>query len=328
MKYFIATIFQVTSCCSLLNGQPTISNNEFYHQGDAFQFANCDFSGFNPGTEGANQIWDFTGLTTGGNSYLKVRQDTTAGFSTFDLLIARPDGLLMHVNENSTDSYIDGVTDPVSGITTFYNNCDNSKRPFTYMSAYVDTYTVYIPGSMTHGRGQINTTGDGYGTLKLPTGSFSNVLRIHKHQTEIDSSETPDFIYFSVGDAYQWFDNVHSAPLLEIDTEYSTLSSYTYSIRYLSSVAGIQNTEMNSLNCTGYFNKNDLILNGNFLTGAVYEVTLFNLQGVAVYNAGFMATGKQLAFNLNCLLSTGLYVLRITGKSEDSGNDLIKVINY
>ncbi len=70
---------------------------------------NCDPSGVTAGESGTNIMWNFSGLNATGTAVTTVVQDTASGFSTSNLLITLPNGVKQYVQENSTDSYLNGV---------------------------------------------------------------------------------------------------------------------------------------------------------------------------------------------------------------------------
>src|SRR5258708_1086266 len=94
-----------------LSAQPIVSNNEFYHIGDVINMVKCDPSGVRAGAEGEAVTWDFSGIHSSGVATTAVLHDTSTVFLTSNLLLMQPDGSREHVQESSSDSYINGIDD-------------------------------------------------------------------------------------------------------------------------------------------------------------------------------------------------------------------------
>ncbi len=327
MKTMFTSLLSALIFPVIVAGQPTITNNEFYHVGDLFYLVDCDFSGFSAGDTGVGKVWDFTLLSANGEiSTLKAEADTAIAFLTSNLLVTLPNGQKLHEQENSTDSYVNGMVDTATHVTTDYANYDLSRRPFTYLTYYTDTYRVTIPSSATVGAGVLNITGDGYGTLKLPTGTYNNVLRITKHQYEVDTFGTPSFVGGFTTTTYQWFDGVHTAPLLEVDSTASSTGGFTQIARYLGSALGVENVSNKQAVFSAYLDNTELLLNGDFIPGTSYDVVLLNLIGNRVFSETFTATGNTQRFLMNGELAAGIYMVWITSKNDESLRTVIKVI--
>ena len=237
-----------------------------------------------------------------------------------------PNGSIAFLQETNTDSYINGIYDTGTGITTYYQNYDVAKRPFAYNTTKVDSYYVNIPASSTYGTGVLTQTGDAYGTLILPTGTYTNVLRIKKVQYENDTSGSS--ILTSSSTSYLWFDTGIAAPLLVIDSA-SNISSQTQSVMYLSSFTktGITNVNNPQYLYSGYFdNTGNLRLSG-FEADKIYTVTVYNIIGSKVYSDEFSASANSLIFNMGRQINAGIYIVNIAVKDEaPSAAGVLKIV--
>ena len=115
------------------------------------------------------------------------------------------------------------------------NFSDNPRKlllyPFTYNDSFVDDFNGPVPSSGNDSirYGTTLVKGDAYGTLILPFGSFSNMLRVKTEATYIDSSVLGVFQRYSEI-RYQWFKPGIHFPLLNYQyrwTDNETLTFYS-----------------------------------------------------------------------------------------------------
>jgi len=328
MKKFILSLLSVYMLPLLVTAQVVIPNNEFYNIGDVYNLVNVNLTGVTADTAGPGLVWNFSTLSANGSSVITVVRDTTPGFSTSNIMITLPDGLQEHVQENSTDSYINGITDPASGITIYYTNYDASKRPFTYLSSYSSYYNVNTPSSSSAGVGNLTVTGDSYGTLMLPGATFNNVLRIKKYQSESDTvSTSPSYLTSVTKVSYLWFDGIHAAPLLEIDSVTNSVTGFSQSAFYLATTTGIRNINNSGANnYSGHLDDNGLLINGNFEQGGMFNIEMTDMAGQEVFNRNFMGSGNSQSFDINGALAPGLYIVNIIPQNDAFSGAIIKVV--
>ncbi len=285
----------------------------------------CDPTGINPDTPGAAINWDFSSVSSlGGILTTKVLSDTSGVFTTSNLLMVLPNGDKEYVKENNTDSYVNGITDAATGLTLTYNDYDESKRPISYMTTYADTYMVNASSPFTTGRGYLVQTADAYGTIKLPSGTFSNVLRVKKVQSETDTISGSVSALVKV--SYQWFDGSHSAPLFQVDSVSSSLTGTSQDAMYLAVAASVKNPSATTATFNGYLNNTELILNGDFEYEQTYDVTIYSLIGSTIYTDEFTAYSTSMRFDIGRRIAPGIYIISIRQKGESSPGDVIKVL--
>lgn len=304
----------------VLSAQPVITNNEFYNTGDVIQMVNCDASGVIAGAPGAGIKWDFSTLSaTGGFSTTSVLLNTTSSFSTSGLMEVNSDGTTDYLEETNDNSYVNGIYNSNTDLTAYYTNYDVAERPVTYNTVYIDHYFIDIPAAFTYGTGQLTQTGDSYGTLILPTGVFTNVLRVRKVQEENDTVGTPDGNYtlYTITVSYLWFDGNHNAPLLRMDS-ISNIIAQTQDVMYLSIPTGINNVVKDQNTYSSYFdNSGGLVING-FQPGRNYVVALYNIIGNRIFTTNVAATWNSQRFDINSTLIPGVYLVSITPKNTSS----------
>lgn len=321
IHYLLPILF--VSIPTALFGQPSISTNEYYHIGDVISMVNCDPGTVVAGAPGAGVTWDFSTLSTSGTYVMTVENDTSSVFTTANVLLRLPTGEKEHILENNTDSHLLGIEDSVSGVVASYYNYDIAKRPITYMTVYVDSYQVAIPATNLGGKGYLTTMGDGYGTLMLPTGTFTNVLRIKEYQTETDSVGST--ITSSIKTSYLWFDDAHSAPLLRIDSSISIFGN-TNTIMYLVPPTKVANVMKEQANYQCAIRNDELLLSGNFDYGKVYDVAVYNIIGAKIYNTEFTAMNNTAHFVMGADLAPGMYITMIMQKNAPDKKEVIKMI--
>ncbi len=305
-----------------LIAQPIVSNNEFYNIGDVINMVNSTSIG--TGSAGANITWDFSGIgPTGGLSITTIAHDTSAEFSTSNLLITLPDGSIEHMQENSSDSYINGFYDKSGNTLYSYYDYDIAKRPFTYNTAYVDTYKL-VANPVTVGIGYISELGDAYGTLKLPTGTYTNVLRIRKEIIEADSVDG-SLSAFKTTISYLWFDGLHKASLFRIDSVTGDLGT-TNTAMYLSATTALNAVNNPEPDYKGLINGNGLQLMGNFGYGKTYDVVVFDLVGREIFNQPFTASGGAVGLDLNQQVVPGMYLVGIIPQDQPGSRSVLKVV--
>jgi hypothetical protein len=177
--------------------QTTISAAQFNPQaGDAFISRNCVTTGVYQGNSGGNVTWDFTGLitsTTDTSSTINCSQ--TPNCAMF------PGSIVAVLNSNAGQKYDylsydnnklsqNGYFQSVDTNAVYTDPMDQLHYPLAYQDIFSDTYA----GIVTYGLVQATESGivydtcDGWGTLKLPTATYNNTLRVHSFQQFTDSA--------------------------------------------------------------------------------------------------------------------------------------------
>ena len=180
--------------------------------GDAFYYYITP--GQNPGTAGASQTWNFSGITYS-NSYRGDYAICTASphcsaFPGSTIALMTPNvSYFMAVDGDSffsTGVWYDRSVD----VEEKYPDPQTLLRfPLTYGDSYVDSFrAVQILGNDTlTRRGSDSTLADGWGTLLIKSANLSNVLRVKKILTieeRIDTGGTP-IIFHARSVSYYWY---------------------------------------------------------------------------------------------------------------------------
>ena len=324
MKTMLTFLLLIASFRLTAFGQPIENHGEFYYIGNVIQMVNCDTTGFDAGIADTNVIWDFTGLQVSGAMYVtSYSNETSTGFIPSNIVAHLPNGLKMHEQQNSTDTYLIGTEDTTAGVIRQYSNYKISKRPLTYNSTYLDTFYTTVPATGEFGRGYLSVIADAYGTLKLPSGTFNNVLRVKKVLTEGDTLGS-SAIRLTNTVSYFWFDTLHHSPLLRME-DISGTSTQSKSIMYIASPSAVVNIAANEVEFTGYLYDNELLLSGNFETGGVYEVAMYNIIGSMILKEDFITSGNNYHFDISKQVTPGIYIVGLTQKNDPYTKKVIKV---
>jgi hypothetical protein len=237
--------------------QPTVNNAEDYIPGTTFYYYDCQTGGVAPGGTGANVTWNFSGLTATSNTITHAILSPSAIpsssiFPSANMIEKYSDGTIIYNMKTAGGNFCVGVQDTTSNFTMNYSNSLlTSKRPITYGTTVVDTFANSFAASGFNfiGKGTCTVTGDGYGTLVLPTKTFSNVLRVKVLQFEKDSMTQFGSVSTSTFVTFMWFDGLNVNPLLSIDSLNSSspgapnIKTVKYIINDAANTTGIKHYE-------------------------------------------------------------------------------------
>jgi hypothetical protein len=191
MRFFFVSLLLLAASAQ---AQPTLTaatNNPVV--GDTVALFWCNTSGVAPGPAGAGVTWDFHALTAIDTFYqtvvrcdstpkcdsfpgsnIAMKQDMPGGTS-YSYLFADAT-IIENLGGYATTGYYQYYTRPA--VQAHY--------PVMYTSSYLDTSIGFVPPI--NNTMQIDSSiVDGYGTLILPSGTFTNVLRMHTFSVERDS---------------------------------------------------------------------------------------------------------------------------------------------
>jgi len=201
---FSLVILAITS-----NAQPVLTAvNSNPVVGDAFKW-NLGNNVSSPGNAGENQTWDFSSLTS---SY--TENDSTYAPSATPYYVTFPSANASVYDGISMYGYYNTNVDSL----TFFGNKDNSNNtyicsdpqqiliyPLTYNSTFIDNFSAISTSSGTTTTITETDTilSDGYGTLKLPSGTFTNVLRIKR--TGLSTQVTDGVTNYYQVKMYFWY---------------------------------------------------------------------------------------------------------------------------
>ena len=189
-----------------------------------------------PGNGGENQIWDFSSVVnTEQHSILFTSPGSTPNGADFPgATVAQevdaPSGVFTYSQFNASGVFANGTDAVGFSITHLTDPRQALVFPMGYNNGWSDSFsgemTGFPSGTIS---GTITGTADGYGTLMLPWGTFSNVLRVHTYTvtTQVIPSPPPGVTNVVHEDAWVFFKPGVPMQLASIAQADNT-SSYLY----------------------------------------------------------------------------------------------------
>ena len=152
---------------------------------------------------GANQTWDFSGITPTAASFSYFSPSSTGYYSSFpNSTIAEFDGSNYNFYSNTADAYyLDGQVFP-SGSILYSDKREVLRFPITYNDIFNETFAGNVNGFDRSGNIKIHA--DGYGSLILPYTTVPDVLKITASFNYSDFYEGTEY-YTYVDTIQMWY---------------------------------------------------------------------------------------------------------------------------
>lgn len=218
----ITLLFSIFGLAQVAISQPTLDAESFYSPGDQVIGFDVNSENINDGADGAGQVWDFSNLTTVGES--SVWGGTIEDPSTLNDFDLFAEANLAMVLNNGTIRYWKNDENGLSAIgqggdhDILALNDDNLllTYPFTYGSEISDEANGELYGACNDfvWESTSETQGVGYGTLILPSGTFENVLKVRRISFSSKANETLGYERENNIVEHFWFQPGTSGPLL------------------------------------------------------------------------------------------------------------------
>jgi hypothetical protein len=261
------TLFCSTIISLSLSAQVTLTQSDFPISGSTYILQLSDTAGVMPGASGTGANWNFassnSNVGTMTDSFKTVSSTPYAGsYPQANLAVhetAPNVDYFIYFNQSSSSVDRVGNADTLS-VITYYNPATQYLFPMTYGTTGTDTYAANyfdVPSGNTihyHGTGTVN--GDGLGTITLPTGTYTNVLRVHYTRSETDTIFTVSSGNFPVHvteNYYLWFQNGSYYPIFHLQTTANQFGNGPVSYKKVvgwragNSSAGIAENELSSI---------------------------------------------------------------------------------
>jgi len=205
----------------LLHAQPVLTgagNNPI--AGDAFARHTCGVTAVSLGTTGPGVSWDFSALSTISIDTIRYQAcNTTPECDSFPGSTLAVD-LAGFYSYYITDSNRIALSGHATGsANTYYTIPENNMvYPMHYLDIKAATFASHQPSTTSYEYGIDSFIADAYGSLLLPTGSYSNVLRIHEIANYTDSNilTTGAVVSSYRRDTYFWYTSNFRSPLLAL----------------------------------------------------------------------------------------------------------------
>lgn len=283
-----------------------------------------------PGSAGAGQTWDLSGLDTGPEvSLTYVTPASTGQASSFPgATIAASDGQGNYgfyvVNSNGQE--IAGVYSATAMSAIPYQNTSKFLTyPCSYNTSWTDNFSsnYTISGISFTRSGTITGTADGFGTLLMPYGTVTNVLRVRTVEDYTDVSAVATIEYEFTN--YYYYKPGTATPIAAVYEQISVISGVPqenfYSIWLSGGPVGILETTANAIGIELYPNPATEQVTVTYSTeGGSMQLELMDATGRLVRSEGItsaMGIGQHV-LDVNGLPS-GLYQVRITATNGQSG---------
>lgn len=269
----------------------------------------------NPGTSGANQTWDLSGLTP---TATITRSYTTSTMPGANIRQNRNTNGAITSIDLKCDSTRQEITLQSNGTTIVLGYYDPKKilaLPAVYNNVNQDYYHASASGTPVYG--DLTEVVDGYGTLITPEGTFSNVIRVHLHDNFYVETNLGTRYYTE--DTYTWYkagikDELASTTSI---AEVGQAPYYESALYLETSSSGLTEEEMGKL--AVYPNPAASNFSIQPSEEIVKSITITNVQG-QLFKCGYKEFANRIVVDSG-QLSSGVYFVRLTyasGKAEQA----------
>lgn len=322
------SLFVVAALClHTATAQPVLNDVEDFRIGSTMVGYAPVWNNQPTGPTGANVIWDFATLPLGNDTTVTeimdpVNAPNIAAFPGASYVEKQGKANYAYVKTSGDSSLLIGFV-PKEGFEMIYDDpfCF-IKRPFTYLSEINDTATRHyeLPGEDVNGWGTSRVIADGWGTLILPTGTYSNVLRIKFVQEFFDTFRVNKTISHSQIITYAWFDDSHASALLKLDSVlvnsdfYNDTTATAFVLkRETLGVSGVSAKN----NIQAYYADSQLFITGNTQLHGAMTVTIFDISGRAIEKYNLPSQQATQSISLAHLPKDAMYIATIQTKTKE-----------
>ncbi|MDP2175710.1 MAG: T9SS type A sorting domain-containing protein [Bacteroidota bacterium] len=313
-KKTIYTIFMV-SISFVMNAQQDITFNTISFQGltqgKMKYYYSTNNVNPNPITAGNGVTWDFTTLTAAaGDTLIRANGGSTSAYQ-FDFpssnYIVNENNpktssvKVLHYQQKINMFLYDGYVDVTFGAEKYISSQQLLKFPFKFNEKFTDRYAasdgIYINAVVQY---------DGFGTLKLPSGTFSNVFR-----TVSKDSISPTKVFFT----YKWFNSTYELLTIKKETSSTYVQYYHKPGAPTTSLDNIDNKVITTI----YPNPSngEINIETNFILGNA-ELEVFNQIGRNIIKQNL--TEKNTIIKLE---EPGIYLVKIKHQNNVYCNKVI-----
>jgi hypothetical protein len=221
-KIYLTMLIGITNSFYCL-AQPTLTAaNSNPVIGDNYVMAfNTNGAYTNP-TQGANQTWNFSTLPTTATIGVSVSSAAGSIIPSASFKVEYTGGSTNLFNASSTELAQVGVA--ANSVDMIYSNPEKMLQyPFQFGNSFSDDWkATFISGMPFIRTGTTGVSAVGYGSLILPSGTFTDVLLVSFQQNYTDSTSGTEFGTYS-NDSYLFYKSGYHQPILSL----STLSATT-----------------------------------------------------------------------------------------------------
>lgn len=291
-------------------------------------------TGILPGASGPGVTWNFATLADDSQDstvYLSCAATPACSLFTADgsnLACYTNDavygsGYYYFVTDTNRQTLIGGYVFPVTAHAT--NGQDVQFFSLQYLKTHLDTSEVAVSGIYHY---QIDSSiVDGYGDLTLPTGTFTNVMRVLTVDMSVDSSTgvAPDTVYTQI---YSWFDSGFHNALLEITIDTANGNTVEYYTKGTFVDVSLQTANAVKAHTMQVFPNpatDEINIKFDLQDAANASVVITDVTGRIAGNipAGKLKTGlNDILFPVSGLPG-GMYIVRLTSGTETISQKIV-----
>ena len=333
MKSFnLLVIYLCASTC--IQSQPTLVKHLNYDIGDKVYFYTCDSSTYSAKGAGSSYTWDYSTLSIKDSFQIEIadKSKTPDGNKFPQASFAEQANSATSYVINKTDSYsLNGIV-AGSTIIEYTNPQLLLRRPFTFNDVVNDTFSVSYLASAFNvtGTGESTTIADGYGTLILPNGTYNNVLRVRNEFSRDDTIQgvpPPSNLIQNSGVVIIWFDTMHRAPLMRVDSIVYTSSVFSgervsVSILKNEEPLSVVNSQQLEKSIKVYASAGTVHIS-ELDRDKPYRLYIHNSMGQLVWDGDIKTSSGKYTSHIK-ELCTGMYILKV---ADMDGSMTVKFFN-
>ncbi|MEO8086173.1 MAG: T9SS type A sorting domain-containing protein [Bacteroidota bacterium] len=299
------------------DAQPTMTAANFNPVlGESFTYHSSTPTALIAGAAGANVTWNFASMANQNTVSLTFVTAASTGYGT-SFPTANIAGMQPGAYEfDNANSNLLARTGYVFGTLVFPYSDEETiiTYPFTFNNTFNDNFAgTYFAGATYYRTGQTTGIADGYGTLILPWGTITNVLRVRWQETYRDS--TSGILNYYTSDNYAWFKPGTHYFLCNVSTTIANGTTTTFASTYLDqSSVGIKPIEPGEIAINLYPNPSSEFLNVKFNVKrtAHIHLSVSNVVGqeIYAYDEGTIEGDYNKIINVS-VLAEGVYILNV-----------------
>jgi len=310
----------------------TLTASNYYIIGDVVTYKE-DTQTISEGAAGQGQTWNFANLvintTPTTETYMAPSATPYASsFPNSNLAILKSsDNSYLYFTNTTNDLTVTGIHS-TSYVANYPNGETVLSLPASYNTSFTDSFAGTISGAITGSiSGVVNYTFDGTGTLILPSGTYTNILRNHTQFTQVINNGIGTLT--TNGDNYDWYKPGVKGSLLAIINSSANGSAVTTKVKLFDqTITAIENNLPSTESFSVYPNPaqngiSNLQLNLTETSNVTF--TVYNSVGELVANNTFnkIAKGKFM-YELNATnYPKGLYFVSLSTNGHKCTQKLV-----
>lgn len=304
--------------------QITFDSKHFPIVGDVYTTYNVDTAGILPGTSGANQVWDFSNIKVGKTAKVMKFQDTSASkitrnYEPFNPSLCAWDSSEIYIfNKDSIGFYLVAIYDTTKKTEFVYvKQLQMMRAPMVYNDVFSSNFICddsQNTNLFAMGNGTTELNADAYGTIKLPSGTYNDVIRVKQTmKSKFLNAAATDTISKSITTTYDWYDSKNKLPIFTIEITYTSIPALSIekeikiSSAVMTNIEKIANKETVSIYPNPAKDIVNIIVNDN-----KSSLNIYNINGILVNKIDL----KNTSNNINISdLPKGIYTFEVIGSA-------------